>query len=177
MSRAGQPGILPAFLLAAFVLAGPGISSARADDGFTISGEVDGLYPGVRATLEARVTNPHPFSIVVTSVTAVAADARASCPASMLEIEGTAEPVEVPARETAVVLLAVRMDRDAPDACQGATWPLTFRGQAFGDDGSGLPNTMVRPSGVLIGLVAIGTGLIGLGILLVRRRGISRRTM
>lgn len=99
-------------------------------DRFRIAGEVDGLYPGAELTLEARVTNPYRFPIVVTTLGATVGEAAPGCPASMLEVRTSDVEVEVPAGAVRSVPLRVRMDRGAPDACQGVTWPLQFRGTA-----------------------------------------------
>jgi hypothetical protein len=119
-------------MVAWLIISGQATASVRAQekDEFEITGEVGGLYPGAEVTLQTRVTNPHPFPIRVTSVAATVGDAGPGCPASMLEVGGSEEAVEIPAGETRSVPLAVRMDRTAPDACQGATWPLEFRGTA-----------------------------------------------
>jgi hypothetical protein len=148
--------------------------SAHAQDGFSIAGEVDGLYPGANATLEARVTNPHPFVIRVISTSATVFDASPACPASMLEIGDSEAIVEVPPGGTGTVPLDVRMSRDAPDACQGATWPLEFTGIAVGTDTGGLPGTsMIEPHGPAL-LVAIGAAVM-VGALIAAGRDRRRR--
>lgn len=155
--------------MAALVLIGLSAASVHAQDGFEIAGEVGGLFPGADTTLDAVVTNPHPFAIRVISTTVTVLDASQACPASMLEIGDSDATVEVPPGGTATVPLDVRMSLDAPDACQGATWPLRFTGTAVGTPTSGLPGTsMIDPRSPAV-LAAIGAVLL-VGALIVRGR-------
>lgn len=131
-------------MVACLVLLGQAAASVHAqeEEEFEITGEVGGLYPGAEMTLEARVSNPYPFPINVTSVETTVVDASPGCPASMLEIRGSDQEVEIPPGATRMVPLDVRMDRGAPDACQGATWPLEFTGTATGAE----PGTGASPA-------------------------------
>jgi hypothetical protein len=164
-------GGVVAHAVAMLVLAACLAPAVRAADEFAISGKVDGLFPGANATLYARVTNPYPFTIRVVSTTATVHDASAACQASMLEIGDLTATVEISPGGEGTVPLDVRMDLAAPDACQGATWPLEFSGTAVGAAPSGLPGTsVIGPTGVA-GLVAIGAVLVAVGLLaLVRKR-------
>jgi hypothetical protein len=108
-------------------------TQATSDQGtFTVAGEVGDLYPGLEATLEAHVQNTQPFSIRVTSVTATPQDANAGCDASMLHVDPSSTILDLAPAASALVPLAVRMDQAAPDACQGASFPLAFSGTAIG---------------------------------------------
>jgi len=155
-----RAGGVAARVIAALVLVALSAPSVHAQDGFEIAGEVDGLYPGAEATLEARVTNPHPFAILVTSTTASALDANPACPASMIEIGDLVAAVVIPPGGTGSVPLDVRMSAGAPDACQGATWPLEFTGTAVGTPTSGLPGTSVLDPRNPATLLAIGAVLL-----------------
>jgi hypothetical protein len=163
-----------ACVVAALVLVGLSASAVHAADTFEIAGEVDGLYPGADTTLDARVTNPHPFGIRVISTTVTVFDASLGCPASMLEIDDSQATAEVPAGGTGTVPLDVRMSRGAPDACQGATWPLAFAGTAVGTPTIGLPGTsMLGPQSPVV-LAAIGAVLL-VGALIAGGRDRRRR--
>jgi hypothetical protein len=155
--------------IAATVLIGPG-TAVRAADGFVITGQVDGLYPGAEMTLEAGVTNPYPFSIRVTSVGVTVRDAGPACPASMIEVRDSRAEVDIPANATGTVPLAIRMDVTAPDACQGATWTLIFAGTALADGASDLPSTNTVPVHDLFALGAIGALIVAAGLLAGLRR-------
>lgn len=163
-----------ASVLAALILVGVSASSAHAQDGFAIAGEVDGLFPGADVTLDAQVTNPHPFAILVIAASATVLDATAGCPASMLEIGASQATVEVPAGGTGVVPLEVRMSLGAPDACQGVTWPLEFSGTAIGSQTSELPGTSMFDPQRLPALVAVGAALLA-GALVAGGRARPRR--
>ena len=177
VSRAGgisRAGGVAACVIAALVLVGLSASSVHAQDAFTIAGEVDGLYPGADTTLNARVSNPHPFAIRVISTTVTVLDASPACPASMLQIGDSQASVVVPPGGSGTVPLDVQMSRGAPDACQGATWPLEFTGTAAGTPTSGLPETsMLDPRGP-VALVAMMAVLL-VGVLIVGGRERRRR--
>jgi hypothetical protein len=163
-----------AWVIAALLLEAAMAPSVHAQDGFSIAGEVDGLYPGAEATLEARVTNPHPFTIRVISTSATVFDASPSCPASMLDIGDSETSVDVPPRGTGTVPLEVRMSLSAPDACQGATWPLEFSGTAVSDGPGALPGTGMISTGGSALLVAIGAAVM-VGALIAVGRERRRR--
>jgi hypothetical protein len=117
-------------------LAGCGAGPPTTTPGeFTVWGDIDGLYPGAVATLDAHVANPWDASIEVISVVVDVADAAPDCPGSTLSFAPTARSVIVAARSQAVVPLEVRMDAAADDACRGVTWPLEFSARAIGPDG------------------------------------------
>jgi hypothetical protein len=147
---------------------------------FEITGEVDGLYPGVVKMLDARVTNPQPFTIRVTSAGANVGDASPGCLASMLEVAGSTTAVDVPPGATGTVPLKMRMDRGAPDACQSVTFPLVFTATAVDVDSGGTsggpitiaPGSLAFTGANLVALVAIATGLVAGGLLAARH---SRR--
>jgi hypothetical protein len=163
-------GAVVACVIAALSLVGLGAPSASAHDEFEIAGEVDGLYPGAETTLDALVTNPYPFAIQVISASATVGDASSACPASMLEVGDAQTTVEVPATSTGSVPLRVRMHASAPDACQGATWPLLFTATAVRTGVSGLPGTDVRDPERQAALALIGSLLLVAGFMLARRR-------
>jgi hypothetical protein len=166
-------GVAAAVLVALIVSAVAAPTSTRAQDEFQIGGEVEGLYPGAAATLEATVTNPHPFAIRVTNAGATVLDAGTGCPASMLQVDDAEPDVVIPAHSTGTVSLRVRMSRSAPDACQGATWPLRFTGTAVGPSTDGLPSTNLLDPRTMPGAAIFGAALFGLALLVARR---ARRT-
>lgn len=156
-------------------LVGWGMPTAHAAEEFTIAGEVDGLFPGAVATLEARVTNPHPFAIRVSAVAVTVADAAPGCPASMLEVGESAGSVVVAGGSSGIIPLDVRMHLNAPDACQGAIWPLRFTAVGLGPAATDLPGTSAIGPERVPEMVAVGLGLAlagcGLFVRDARRRG------
>jgi hypothetical protein len=148
--------------IALTVLIGSGMP-VRAADGFAITGQVDGLYPGADMTLNARVANPYPFTIRVTSLGVTVRDAGPACPASVIEVQDSRAQGDIPSNATGTVPLEIRMDPTAPDACQGATWTLTFAG-----------STNTVPVHDLFALGAIGALLVAAGLLAgLRRRSVG----
>lgn len=160
---------LAAGSIAAMILIGPG-TQVRAVEGFAITGQVDGLYPGADMTLDARVTNPYPFPIRVTSVGVTVQDAGPACPAWVIEVRDSRAEVDIPPNATGTVPLSIRMDPTAPDACQGATWRLKFAGTALAPGESDLPSTNTIPVQDLFALVAIGALIVAAGLLASLRR-------
>jgi hypothetical protein len=171
-----KAGAIAACVIAALILVGLGAQSVHAQGGFVIAGEVDGLFPGAETTLDARLTNPHPFPIRVISTSAIVLDASPGCPASMLQIGDSQMTVVVPAGGTGTVPLHVRMSRSAPDECQGATWPLEFTGTAVGTAPTAQPDTSIDDPGPstrdprsLAALFAVGAALTLAGLLVFGR--------
>lgn len=103
---------------------------------FGLSGDLAEVYPGFDGTLTVTLTNPHRFAIVVTTVeVAVGApiDTAAGdgpCLTAHLEVDEFSGAREVGRLGTATQGLDARMSPDAPDACQGASFPLTYSGTA-----------------------------------------------
>jgi hypothetical protein len=97
---------------------------------FVVSGHVQNLRPGASRPMVITVRNPNSVAIRVTSVTMAAGTAGPSCPASALTLRPWTGGLVVPKRGTASTTVDVGLKPTAPDACQGARWPLTFGGTA-----------------------------------------------
>jgi hypothetical protein len=108
----------------------PHVGEAGGGPRFTLSGNVDGLWPGAQRTLVVTAENPYPFDIVLTSLNVGVAAASASCPASVLHISSPAADVRIAARGRRAVELVASLDPDAPDGCQGAIWTLSYTASA-----------------------------------------------
>ena len=104
-----------------------------ADASFSIKGSVRNLYPGKRAPLRLTVKNPNGRPITVTSIRVrVASDAsRPGCVASdLVRATSLDAALRVPADSSKRVALEIELLPSAPDACQGAVFPLRFVGKA-----------------------------------------------
>jgi hypothetical protein len=95
---------------------------------FTISGSVGGLYPGLSTQLVLTVVNSQSYKIVVTSITTRVGAPKAGCSASNLIVGAFAGDLKVKAHESAELSVPVALSHAAPDACQGAVFPLTYSG-------------------------------------------------
>jgi hypothetical protein len=105
------------------------------------SGAAD-LYPGGSGTLYFTLTNPNPYAVTFTSLTAAGAvtSDKTNCGAVDLTVNTLSLPaggVRVPANTTSTpqavsVAAAVTMPITADNACQGATFtvPVTVTGAA-----------------------------------------------
>lgn len=103
---------------------------ARDPHTFEISGEVTGLAPAVERTLTLKVENEERSTIVVESLDVAVGDATASCAGSNVEVGAVPLPVEVRPNGEVFLDVPIRLVATAPDACQGATFPLTYTGTA-----------------------------------------------
>ncbi len=108
---------------------------------FTITGNVNGLYPAVWVRIPVRVTNPHNFTIYVESLTSSVASAPGACPASNFEfLASTASPgspIAVPANASAFLVPVAKQPQirlknlaSNQDTCKGVSISLSYSGTA-----------------------------------------------
>jgi hypothetical protein len=105
---------------------GGGGGDRGANAPLTITGDVEGLYPGGAAPLSLRIANPHPFDVTVSSLRVEVRDPGGGCPAATLSVDEPPVGTVLPRRSTATVPVMIRMPTTAPDACQGAAFPLEY---------------------------------------------------
>jgi hypothetical protein len=98
------------------------------DSLFRIRGHVKGMYPGRHRRLVVQISNPQGRAIVVTSITARVRRAVRGCRGSNIRMRRFSGAKLVPAWGHAKVRLRVRMLSTAPDACEGARFPMAFSG-------------------------------------------------
>lgn len=97
--------------------------------GFSVTGSVSGLYPGGKAWLPARVRNPHRRPLRLVSLTVVVRGARRGCSGVNIEVRPFRGRLVIPPRRARVVRLLARMPLTAAPECNGARFPLVFRGR------------------------------------------------
>jgi hypothetical protein len=97
---------------------------------FAIKGNVSGLYPGQVTKLALRLVNPNGFAIKVTSVAVKVRSASAACSYTNVSVAKFAGSLKVRPHSSRRLYLALTMRRSAPDACQGKSFPLAYRGTA-----------------------------------------------
>ncbi len=103
---------------------------ANGHEDFVVSGHVEELRPGGTRPMVLTVRNPNSVAIRVTSLTVTAGSAP-GCPASTLTLPQWTGSLLVPKKNgTATLTVNVHLKPSAPDACQGARWPLTYGGRA-----------------------------------------------
>jgi hypothetical protein len=110
--------------------AAPGNGQANGHRDFVVSGQVENLRPGGSRPMVLTVRNPNSVGIRVTSLTVRAGAASAACQASSLTLPQWTGSLVVPKNGTATLTVNVALKSTAPDACQGARWPLTYGGTA-----------------------------------------------
>ncbi len=126
---------------------GSNIAAAKTDPpgkDFTITGQVldaqgnpAQLIPGVNRVLRLTVNNTNNQDISVQTLTVTAANAtgpkipsKGTCPSTMLTVGSFTGPLFVGKNSTANYDFTIQMKSTASDACQGATFPLTFGANA-----------------------------------------------
>ena len=100
---------------------------------FSLRATARGLFPGKKRPLRVRITNHSRFAIKVTRIRVRVKPDRThpSCPPQdYVRKTRLRRPVRVARRSSRRVRLAIRMLYKAPDACQGAAFPLRLRGRA-----------------------------------------------
>jgi hypothetical protein len=98
---------------------------------FGIRGHVDGLHPGASRRMPLRIRNPNPFAIRVTRIRTTVQPATGSgCPASSIRVQPYTGSRRIASSSSRRVKVEVRMRVDAPDACAGTRYRLTYRGRA-----------------------------------------------
>jgi hypothetical protein len=92
----------------------------------TVGGRVSGLYPGARKGLRVRVANGSRRPVTVTAIRAQAGLAQPGCTAKNVRITGYRGKLRVKRHHPRQVRVPITMDLQAPSACQGARFPLSF---------------------------------------------------
>jgi hypothetical protein len=127
--------LLPA--VAAFALAallavalaqskGPRRAAPRVRHALTVSGSMRWLFPGRSTRLPLVVRNNRGFRIRLVSLTVRVRDARPGCGKRYLRVGRLRRKLLVPPHGFRTVDLAITMLRSAPNACQGAVFPLRY---------------------------------------------------
>lgn len=99
---------------------------------FVVKGRAKGLWPGERKVLRLRINNPNASAIRVLSLSVRTKKSdKPGCSARWIKTGETKRlSVKVPPRSRGVALYPVSLRKKAPNACQGARWPLRFTGTA-----------------------------------------------
>jgi hypothetical protein len=118
---------------------GPGAEPAarHVPPGLRGQGHASGFYPGGHGPVWVRVRNPFDHRARVRWIRTYVGKAGPGCPADNLVARrsrglrqlqsGKWRHVLIPARQSRRVRVRTRMRARAPDACQGASFPLRFR--------------------------------------------------
>ncbi|MEP6623649.1 MAG: hypothetical protein ABJC79_04350 [Acidimicrobiia bacterium] len=154
---------------------GVGIAHAASDRDFMLSADFRGLYPNADLVVPVSVYNPQRYDLAVHAATAIVSDASPQCPASNVIAQTFSGDVVVRSHERSIVPVRMQMLATAPDACQGAVFPLTFDAHAEIVNGTGGPDRGFAFTGASVGLlIVVGVLAVGVGLTLVlRRRNVS----
>jgi len=93
-----------------------------------------GLYPGATRATTLQIKNTYPYPIKITAVRAkvAAATSRPGCAGTRTNLTVThrGRAFTINPRKAAPVIMTVVMPRTVADACQGATFKITFTARA-----------------------------------------------
>jgi hypothetical protein len=109
------------------------IASAK---GFGIKGvPVTGLYPGAVRPMTLKLTNTYPYSIAVAApiATVAATTNKAGCTGIAANLGITPAGIRrlvIASHKSKTVVIQVAMPPTVADACQGATFKISFRAKA-----------------------------------------------
>ncbi len=164
----------------AAVLATTATAAGAAEPQFTLTVDYRGLYPGADVDVPVTVANRQSYPIVVRTATTSVGDAGPACTRANVTVTTFTGDVRVPAHGTAVVPLHFRMLASAPDTCQGATFPLSFRAEGApasdGPTGGGSGGfAFTGAGGATLVLAAAGAAALTCGgVVVARHRRRSR---
>lgn len=109
---------------------GGGGGNSGGGETFDITGSVSGLLPTISSTLDITIEHTGPRPIRVIDLTIAIGDPPGPCAPEDLVLVPPALPIDVPARDEVTVVVEARLADGVRDACQGATWDLTYTGTA-----------------------------------------------
>lgn len=169
--------ILCMMLLVATAVTVPAAVAHAADVQFTLTTNYTGLYPDADVSVPVTVHNPLKYDLAVHTAEVHVGDASPTCTAANLEAASYSGDVVAPADGDTTIPIRMHMLASAPDACQGATFPLSFTAtgapvgaqpdSAGGHDGGFAFTGANSWTTTLIGTGALVAGLALIG---VRRR-------
>jgi hypothetical protein len=95
---------------------------------------VTGLYPGASKALTLRIKNTYAYPVKITSVKTklAAATSRPGCGGTRqnLLVSRKGKAITIKPKKTASLIMTVVMPSTVADACQGATFRITFTARA-----------------------------------------------
>jgi hypothetical protein len=109
------------------------IGVTRGAGTFSLRATARRLFPGKRRPLRVRISNPNRFAIKVTRIRVRVKPDRThlSCPPDQyVRKTRFTKSIRVRPRRSRRVRLAIKLLYSAPDACQGAAFPMRLRGRA-----------------------------------------------
>ncbi len=106
-------------------------AAANAASALSVSGHVRGLYPGARKGIRVELHNGSRRWVIVRAIKADVRDGASGCsPANLSTVTKELGYPRVRRHKTRRIGVRIRMWQTAPDACQGVTFPLSFRVRA-----------------------------------------------
>ena len=102
-------------------------AAGKASSAPRVKGHVKNLYPGAQRRLRAKVRNRSNKAVVLRSIRTKVKGAGAGCAKGNLKAHTVHPHQRVRAHDRTKVRIPIKMVAAAPDACQGARFPLRFK--------------------------------------------------
>jgi hypothetical protein len=96
---------------------------------FSISGNVNGLFPGEIVPLTLTITDSRRFGIIVQDVSTRVGTQSTTCSAKYVTVSKFSGQLHVAAKHAAQLGVQVAMRHGAPNACQGTVFTFTYTGR------------------------------------------------
>jgi hypothetical protein len=178
--------VVGVFLLAVtLVLSVVGRASAQPapPSGFVLTAQFSGLYPGANLVMPVTLHNPQGMPLTVSSASATVSSPVPACSPTNVSVQPFAGAQPLAAGSSGMIPMRISMLGNAPDACQGVAFELSFDAMASADpvptNGSGHGATSPADSRAAMAftgagpfteiLALAGVALVLIGALLTRR--------
>jgi hypothetical protein len=115
---------------------GPGVRVTTTDrasrsraSSFSISGNVNGLFPGEILPMKLTISDSKRFGIIVQKVSTHVGTSSTTCSAKNVTVSTFSGHLHVAAKHSAQLGVQVAMLHSAPNACQGTDFTFTYTGR------------------------------------------------
>jgi hypothetical protein len=105
-------------------------AAGRSSHQLHVRGHVQGLYPGAAQRMRVGVRNGYPHDVVLRKVSAIVRDGGPGCARQNLWTRRFRGNRRITAHHSRSIRIAIGLQIGAPEACQGARFPLRFRARA-----------------------------------------------
>jgi hypothetical protein len=102
----------------------------KANPALNVSGTTAGLYPGGTVPLPLKVKNRTRFAVTLKKLTVKVGNASSACPGSLLHVVPFKPKTKLRKKKAGTVIVQVALSPAAPDACQNASFPITYKAKA-----------------------------------------------
>jgi hypothetical protein len=102
-------------------------AAVKRNKALSVKGSAKRLYPGGTVKLPLTIRNRTRYSLLLSRVRVTVRNARAGCKRKYLKVAKFKTRTRIPKGRSKKVKVKLTLSRAAPDACQAARFPLTYR--------------------------------------------------